>query len=330
MKRRFIILPLISAIILTFASCSEKYFTTDGQTWGTSYHIVYKSKRSMDDSIASTLAMIDRELSMFNPTSTVSRINAGTLDSASAPFAEVFMLAQKINRFSGGVYDPTVGPRTDLWGFGRKEIESQPTDSAITEALASVGIQDCMIDEYFRISKKSQATVFDFSSIAKGYGVDCVGRVLEAAGIENYMIEIGGEVLAKGFNPKGRPWRIQIDSPTSGFGHERLSVATLGPIKTAMASSGNYRNFRTDASGDVYGHTLSPVTGRPVRGMIPAATVVAGDCATADALATACMAAAVPDSALAILGRAGAQGLIVTIEGDSLVMLASPKFPFEH
>lgn len=330
MKRFFGILPLISALFLIFASCSEKYFTTTGPTWGTAYHIVYRSSAPLDSAILAALQLTDNELSMFNPHSTVSRINRGETSKSSPEFLEIFHLSQKISSLSGGVYDPTVGPLSNLWGFGTDSARTEPGDSAIARALSAVGIGDCAITADSTVMKKSPATVFDFSSIAKGYGIDLVGRALEESGVTDYMIEIGGEVLARGHNPKGQPWRIQIDSPEGGMAHKRLTVVTLGPDRSAVASSGNYRNLRHRPDGTVYGHTLSPLTGRPVESTIAAATVLAADCATADALATACMASASPDCALAIIRRAGAEALVVALTpADTLAVIVTEGFRLE-
>ncbi len=318
-------MPLISALFLTFASCKRKYFTSDGSAWATTYHIVYSGDRSMDAEIAAVLDSVDRELSMFNPMSTVSRINACATDSVTDAFAEVFEVARRVNLLSGGVYDPTVGPLTELWGFGTGAVDSVPSDDAVAAALSAVGLLDCSISDG-RVHKKSKATVFDFSSVAKGYGVDCVGRMFDRAGSNDYMIEIGGEVLARGFSPRGRAWRIQIDSPAGGVAHRRMAVLELGPEPKAVASSGNYRNYRSMADGKVYGHTISPVSGRPVAGNIVAVTVVADFCADADALATACMASCNADSAFAILSRAGAEGAVVLADADTLSVSVTPGF----
>lgn len=330
MKRIFGILPLISALFLIFASCSEEYFTTSGTTWGTTYHIAYSAAAPLDTVISAALRLTDNELSMFNPHSTVSRINRGETSEASPEFIEIFYLSQKISRISGGVYDPTVGPLSNLWGFGTDTVTAVPSDSAIVCALSAVGIGDCAIDSAGTVVKKSSATVFDFSSIAKGYGIDLVGRALEENGVTDYMIEIGGEVLARGHNPKGRPWRIQIDSPDGGMAHRRLAVVSLGPDRSAVASSGNYRNLRRRPDGTAYGHTLSPLSGHPAESTLAAATVMAADCATADALATACMASASPDSALAIVRRAGAEALIVAVTpADTLAVITTEGFRLE-
>ena len=302
---------------MTFASCSDNYHTYEGLTWGTSYHIVYKSHKTLNDAIDSVFRSIDDELSMFNETSVVSAINSGQRVATTLVFNEIFTLSQKISALSGGVYDPTVAPLTDLWGFGRG-VAQIPSDSTINAILTTVGIADCYIDSLGNIHKKHPLTAFDFSSIAKGYGIDCIGKMLDDNMIDNYMIEIGGEILCKGVSPKGQKWRIQIDAPSSEPIHKRLTVVELGPEPCALASSGNYRNYRTDTHGHIYGHTLSPLTGRPVEGFVLAATVKHNNCATADALATACMAATYTDSAIAILHRANASGVLVIAEADTL------------
>ncbi|MCH5220884.1 MAG: FAD:protein FMN transferase [Muribaculaceae bacterium] len=326
MIRSFKIFSLISALFLTFASCNQNYFTYNGQTWGTTYHIVYKSPTSLNNDIDSILRYIDNELSMFNSSSVVSAINKGSCDVASNAFIDVFNLSKSINKLSGGVYDPTIGPLCDLWGFGNTQENDVPSDSAIFRALQAVGIADCYIDSENKIHKKQANTSFDFSSIAKGYGIDCIGKHLEKNGVINYMIEIGGEVLCKGINSKGDKWRIQIDAPVSGLTHERLSIIELGPESVALATSGNYRNFKSDREGNIYGHTLSPLTGMTVKGQLLAATIKARDCATADAVATACMASATLDSAIAIVKRANVEGLIVYADSDSIAILSTENF----
>ena len=182
------------------------------------------------------------------------------------------------------VYDPTVGPLCELWGFGKSDFHEAPSDSAIAAVLESVGIQECRIDSAGRVIKKTSGTLFDFSSVAKGYGIDCIGRMFDRNGVQDYMIEIGGEVLVSGVNPKGLPWHIQIDSPSGGLSHEPFEVRELGPEKTALATSGNYRNYRTDCTGTTFGHIISPVTGRPAATSVLSVTVEAPQCALADAL----------------------------------------------
>lgn len=311
MKRGFIILPLISVLFFIFASCGDKFLTADGTTWGTTYHIVYRGNAALADSIVAELRSIDAELSLFNPESTVSLVNDCKTDSVGPRFVELIELSKRVCALSDGVYDPTVGPLCDIWGFGKSDFNGVPSPEVIAEALATVGIMDCFVSPEGKITKKTPGTEFDFSSIAKGYGIDCIGRMFERNGVSDYLIEIGGEVLVCGANAQGRPWHIQIDSPEGGMGHSALEIKELGPCRSAIASSGNYRNFRTDSAGISFGHTISPVTGRPAVTSVLSASVCAGDCALADALATACIASGNASAAMDILYRAGVSGLIV-------------------
>lgn len=320
-------MPLISVLFLTFASCGQKYFSSDGYVWGTTYHIVYEGMPELADSITVVTARIDSSLSLFNTKSELTAVNDGSRDEVSFDFVTVYGVARRVWELSGGVYDPTVAPLTRLWGFGPDEPDALPEDSAVCRALQTVGfgkshLRGCVIE-------RPSGMQFDFASVAKGYGVDCVADMLRRNGCRNYMIEIGGEIVAEGVNPKGEPWRIQIDSPDGGFSHNRMALCRLGPARTAMAGSGNYRNFRTDSAGHVFGHTISPLTGRPVQSSMVAVTIVAGECALADALATACMAASNTDSAMAFVRRADAEALLVYASGDSLVTVATSAFPFE-
>jgi len=319
MKRGFYAVPLISVFILTFASCGRNFVTNNGEAWATTYHIVYSSDRDLVDSITAVIEMVDSELSMFNPASALSAVNAGITDTVDSHFRKVFGCASYVSSISGGRYDPTVAPLVDLWGFGRGEAEYEPTDSMISAVLDAVGIAQCGIGDDGRLVRKSSSTEFDFSSLAKGYGVDCVADMLERNGATDYMVEIGGEIRVRGCNPKGHKWRIQIDEPTSGVAHSRFTVLELGPEPVAVATSGNYRNYRADSEGNIFGHTISPHKGRPVLTEVLSATVLASTCMLADALATACMTGSVAQ-AESVLESVGADALLITAgDGDRLV-----------
>lgn len=260
----------------------------------------------MDSLIAKEMKRVDSSLSMFNPSSIVSQVNDNRIAYVSDEyFIKVFRLSKEICQASGGMFDPTVRPLVNLWGFGKERPLdfSEPSDSAIAIELAKVGMAECEIADDGCVMKKHPDTSFDFSAIAKGFGVDCVADLLEANGVDDYMVEIGGEIVLKGRNPRGELWAIQIDAPSSGeYGHEALTVERFGPERTAIATSGNYRNFHTADDGKKYGHTISPVSGRPVQTETLSATIInsAGSCATADAFATAVMALPA-DSALSLL-----------------------------
>ncbi len=325
MKRTYIFLPLISALVLIFASCGDKYFTNDGSAWGTTYHIVYSSSVDLCDSVTAVMDSVDRELSLFNPDSEVSAVNDGRTDSVGVGFTTVFRCAESIHSLSGGMFDPTVAPVAGLWGFGASDGSTDPDSAAIAEALSAVGLGSCSVENGI-VSKKTPATTFDFSALAKGYGVDRIAAMLARNGCRNYMVEVGGEIKACGINPNGNFWRIQIDAPAETPGHVPFTVVELGPETQALASSGNYRNFRIGQDGKRYGHTISPLNGYPIQTATLAATVSASDCMSADALATACMCVE-PAQAIELLGRAGAKGMIIVAVGDSLSMLSTPQFP---
>lgn len=288
-------------------SCTQKeYRQNTNFVFGTIYNITYQSSEDLQQAIEAELMKVDGEFSMFNPESTVARINQG--DSAverSAMFQEVFQLAQTVNKETDGAFDITVAPLVNAWGFGFKH-EQMPTPAQV-DSLLLIRHQ------------------LDFSAIAKGYGCDVVARLLESRGIQNYMVEIGGEVVVKGRNAKGQDWHIGITKPTD----DSLSVEgemqiVLAITDRAMATSGNYRNFYYQG-GRKYAHTIDPRTGYPVQHSLLSATVFADNCATADAYATSFM----------VLGLQGAQVvlqrhpelmayLIYSDEDGQLAVWASP------
>lgn len=318
MPTAYRLMPIIAALALSLCSCrggrAPQYRTATGQAWGTTYHITYRSASDLSDTIAAAIESIDASLSPFRQGSLISRVNAGDSTArADSHFAAVLGLSQRVCRLSGGAFDPTVAPLVNLWGFGYEAGAADvPDDAAIDSALASVGILDCSIDAEGRVVKKSPATEFNFSAVAKGYGVDQVAAALRCCGCEDYMVEIGGEISLRGRNSRGEDWRIQVDAPVSGpngeIVHESMTVLTL--TDCCIATSGNYRNYRRTSAGTV-GHTISPATGRPVATAILSATVIAPDCAMADALATAAMAMP-PDQAQAMLQAQGLRAILAT------------------
>ncbi len=301
----------VIAIYLTFiffllTGCRDEasYREMDGDVWTTSFHIKYQCSKSLDDSISNILAQVDRSLSMFNDSSLVSRVNRNdTSVIADRMLREVFEASKILNSESLGAFDPTVGPLTDLWGFGRSKAKDYiPTESEIKKALESVGINDCSILPDGRITKKSPDTLFDFSAIAKGYACDQIADMFHRNGVCNYLIEIGGEITAGGTNLNGKPWQILIDNPFDEAGIAGNSgVKIIELSDRAIATSGDYRRAR-EQNGRKFSHILDPVTGYPRQSEVVSATVIAPDCMTADGLATACMALPA-DSAVSMLRR---------------------------
>lgn len=311
-------MAVVAAVLLPAAAgCgrSKTFRAATGAVWGTTYHITYNASRDLSDSIVAEMRRVELALSPFDSMSVISKINRGEDVEAGPMVSTVFLESRRVNALSGGAFDPTVAPLINLWGFGYRNYSGEPSQEQIDSALNSVGIRECRIKDG-HIIKKNRSTEFNFSAITKGFGVDRVAEVLRRNGCTDYMVEIGGEVSLSGSNPKGRPWRIQVDAPVSdntGLSHDRLMVLSLSGC--GVATSGNYRNFKDGPSGR-FGHTISAKTGRPVATQTLSATVVATSVMLADALATACM--AMPeDKAMAMIESIeDAEALLVIDAGN--------------
>lgn len=328
MKFNHILLGL--SVLLTLCSCSSREFRhASGAKWGTMYHITYEADRDLSDSITAEMSRVEMSLSPFLPSSTISAINRGENATIDKYIATVFEYSQRVNKASGGAFDPTVGPIVDLWGFGAdKGVNDAPSQAQIDSALAGVGIWRCKISDN-HIVKPDQGTQFNFSAIAKGYGCDCVAEMLRRNGSENYMVEIGGEIALSGHNPKGKAWTIQVDAPiVDATASNRKRMTTVSLTDCGIATSGNYRNYRDYGHGGRVGHTIDPRTGRPVTTTTLSATVIAPTCMEADALATACMAIPLEQAMSMIDNWPGASALLVDTDSKGgLRMHTTDGFP---
>lgn len=268
-------------------SSVSSYIQSEGSVFGTIYHITYNHNADLQGAIDSVLAQVDLSLSPFNPKSIITAINNNEDAEVDGHFTTVFNLAQQVNKSTDGAFDITVAPLVNAWGFGFKNKENV-TDSLIEDLLSHVGMEKVSLNGK-HIVKTDTLTMLDCSAIAKGYGVDAVGRYLESQGIKDYMVEIGGEVRLRGNNPKGEKWSIGIMKPIDDPTCQQTELEQILHITDiAMATSGNYRNFYEE-DGRKYAHTIDPHTGHPVQHSLLSATVLASDCATADAYATAFM-----------------------------------------
>ncbi len=314
----------IAALALILSSCRrEEYRTLEGAVWGTVYHITYRADRDLSDSVTAMMRRVELSLSMFDPASTVSRINRGETSEADSMFADVYALSARVNRLSGGFFDPTVAPLVDLWGFGRKGRDfAVPSQAAIDSVMTYVGFAHTAMHGR-QVVKDDPRVEFDFSAIAKGYGVDRVAEALRRAGATDYMVEIGGEVVAAGLNPRGKDWRIALDAPLpTAPGDSIFDVIQLR--NQAVATSGNYRNYHDISPDSVFGHTINPLDGQAARRMSLSATVIAPTCALADALATACMMLP-PERALALADSLpDVRIIIVSLGPDGWTTLQAP------
>lgn len=265
---------------------------TSGGALGTSYNLIYLSQDKLDlqQQVDSVFDAINHSLSTYIPASDISKINQG--DSTVVVdhmFQEVFELSHEVYGATEGYFDPTVGILVNAWGFG-PEKQIQMDSTRVDSLLQYVGFNKVELTEGNTISKSNPNIYFDFNAIAKGYSIDRLAKLMDNKGIENYLLEVGGELVAKGQNQiKQKPWIVGIDDPT--IENERKLKATIRLEDRALASSGNYRHFREDpVTGLKYVHTIDPTTGYTKNANTLAATVLADNCAKADAYATSFMA----------------------------------------
>lgn len=305
-----IFLTLITILFL-FASTSchkeKSYVKSEGIIWNTLYHITFQGPEELMDSIIPVLNKVSKSLSVFDKESLVNELNSSDHVAADENLILIYDTSKKINDISKGHFDPTVSPLVDAWGFGIGHTPSRDT-LAVDSILQFIGIDKTYRDGNI-IWKKDKRTRFNFSAIAKGYGCDAVGEMFKRNSVDNYMIEIGGELSLKGLSPSGQPWRIAIDAPKDNIlpGDETALILSLSNM--GIATSGNYRNYRIE-EGKKMAHTISPQTGHPIISEILSATIIAPTCMEADAYATACMAGTCKE-AQSIIQSGGVEGMLI-------------------
>ena len=266
----FLLLLIVGTIVIIRQQQALPYRKAEGKIFGTYYHITYQADHALDRQISEVLQRVDASLSTFNSQSVISKINRNEAVKPNEMFLRVFELGQQIAR-----------------GFGFRS-DTKPTTAAIDSIRQFVGYNKVRL-HLGRIEKQDPRLMLDCSAIAKGYGVDCVAALLRQEGVKNFMVEIGGEVITSGINPERLPWRIGVVKPTDDSLQVNQELQTvLNVTNRAMATSGNYRNFYY-RDGRKYAHTIDPKTGKPVAHSLLSATVLANNCATADAYATAFM-----------------------------------------
>jgi thiamine biosynthesis lipoprotein len=264
------------------------YQHNKGFIFGTVYNITYQSDKNLEKETIRELDKVDASLSPFNEKSIISKINRNEEAVVDDYFYDVFNLAMQISEDTNGAFDITVAPIVNAWGFGFKS-GSSPTSQYIDSLKQFIGYKKVRIDKDKHVVKQDERIMLDCSAIAKGYGSDVVARLFNAKGIKNYMIEIGGEIVASGLSDKRLPWKIGITKPSEdSLGTSNELQTILNITDCAMATSGNYRNFYYK-NGKRYAHTIDPRTGYPIQHNILSATVIAKSCAQADAYATSFM-----------------------------------------
>ena len=296
----FLLLLIVGTVLIIRQQRAMPYQMNSGMVFGTVYNITYECDSDLHQAIKAELQKVDNSLSPFNEHSVITAINQNQDVKPDEMFLTVFNKAMEISRETDGAFDITVAPLVNAWGFGFKN-GSQPNRQQVDSLRRLIGYEKVILKND-RIVKHSPDIMLDCSAIAKGYGSDVVARFLQQQGVKNFMVEIGGEVVTSGVNPQRLPWRIGVTKPTD----DSLSIkgeiqSVLNVTDLAMATSGNYRNFYYKG-GKKYAHTIDPKTGYPVQHSLLSATVLAKDCATADAYATSFMVLGI-DGAKKVLER---------------------------
>lgn len=320
----------VSVVIFTLLlpSCNQKgnytYFQNSGEIFHTSYHIKYAYERSLENEIMAELERFEQSLNPFRENTVITKINNNIPVKPDSLFMEVFDKAMEVSRMSEGKFDITVSPLINAWGFGFKNMDSI-TPEIIDSLKEFVGYDKIRIDSEGNVIKSDPRVQLNTSAISKGYSCDLVARLFDSYGIENYMVEIGGEVVAKGVNDKGVCWRIGLDKPVddnTGMQHELQTILSL--CDKSLATSGNYRNYYLK-NGKKYAHTIDPQTGYPSEQNILGATVIAEDCMTADAYATAFMASGLEKSKEIAQKIPGLHYYFIYVKPDSTLDVAYSK-----
>lgn len=283
----FLVLLIVGTVLIIRQQRSTPYQKSADFIFGTSFHVTYQCDSDLTESIKTELMKVDASLSPFNEESVISAINNNKEVRPDQMFIEVFNLAMGISKDTDGAFDITVAPLVNAWGFGFKN-GSQPSKQQVDSLMQIVGYQKVRLTDGI-VMKHDPRIMLDCSAIAKGYGTDRVAKLLRSRGVENFMVEIGGEIVTRGVNPDRKPWKIGVTKPTDDslhVGHELQTI--LNVTNKAMATSGNYRNFYYKG-GKKYAHTIDPKTGYPVQHSILSATVITKSCAVADAYATSFM-----------------------------------------
>ena len=321
---------------LSLLGCSddgdERLVSIDGKTMGTTYSVKLGDlppgidNGSLGQEIAALLETVNRQMSTYRPDSELSRFNGaavGHWTPVSADTRFVVDQALAVSRLTGGAFDPTVGPVVDLWGFGPGGTEQQvPSAGDIASTREVIGFAKVATrDAPPALSKQAAEVRLDLSGVAKGYGVDQVAEHLEARGIANYLVEVGGELRAGGSGPGGRQWRVGIEKPSALAGDLQRVIELNG---AALATSGDYRLF-FESDGQRYSHIIDPKSGRPVDHDLASATVVAATTMEADALSTSLLVLG-PDAGMRFAVEHDIAAFLISGPSGDFSALASPAF----
>lgn len=288
-------LIFIAFLALLMAACQPPETSLSGATQGTGYSLMLVTRglkidsQALETEVAATFKLIDEQLSNWRPDSEISRFNAQRdtdWHSVPASVIRLVRVAKEIHEISGGCYDLTIKPLFDLWGFSKHE-QTVPTPEAIKSALKHTGFHRIEIDaEHLKLRKKDPEVEISLDSIAQGYTVSVLAKLVEGHGITHYLIEVGGEMQVRGTKADGSPWHVAVEKPTPVSQQIQRILEIRETEGTAIMTSGTYRNF-FETKGNRFSHIIDPRTGQPVEHHLLSVTLLHEDATLADALSTA-------------------------------------------
>ena len=320
-------------LLLAIASCQtqDKMQRFQGDALGTSYNVRYfdtAPSERVSDSIDAVFLRMNQSMSTYWPNAIISKVNRDEPVTTDADFKKVFQTAKNIWQQTDGYFDPTVGALVNAYGFGPAKSLEQIDQATIDSLLKITGFDKVSLLPDGTIKKTHKNSYLDFNAIAKGYAVDALASMLQSLGYTQFLVEVGGELFASGLHPeKEKPWRVAIDHPKQDTA--RTFIATLPLQNQGLASSGNYRKFRMDASGKRYVHTVNPKTGETVQSNVLSTSVLAPSTMLADAYATALMAMPYEQGKTLISNLSAIEAMWVLAVNDSVQVVATPGFTYD-
>ena len=309
---------LLILFCLVVVSCDNtpEQRRASGPVFGTTYSIIYDSSQNFETAFDSLFFAVNRSMSTYTPTSDISKVNLNQTVVIDQHFETVFNTSKEIHKATQGKFDPTIGAVVNAWDFGPEGGIEALDSLKIHELMQSVGMDKVTLSN--GVISKPKATRLDFNAIAKGYGVDVIGHYLEAKNVQNYLIEIGGEIRAKGINSiKNTPWKVGVQHPD--LSGDQLYINTLALLDESMATSGTYRKFKLDADGNRYTHIIDTKTGFPIRSTILSVSVIAHNCMVADAYATSIQAMSLEEIRVFLKIHSELKVFIVNVTKDNVL-----------
>ena len=295
-------------LAMTFASCAKQpqKMVLQGLVQGSYYAITYYDEegRNFQQEIDSIFYAVDMSVNLWVDSSVICKVNRNEDVALDQIFIENFEVAQRTAALSDGYFDPTISPLVSAWGFSAKNPHLPPLTSHLIDSLKQLVDYRKVRIEDGKLIKENPAMKLDFNAIAQGYTTDLVGALLEAKGIKSYIVDVGGEIFARGTKPDGKPWVVGIEKPAADWDSERVVQERVELEDKGIVTSGSYRKY-VERDGKRYSHCIDPMTGYPVEHNLLSATVIAENATWADALASVCM----------VMGMERSLELIKTLEG---------------